>query len=140
MKSSSTVNTNPINHMAIKWDLEITSKNLTGKSPLDFKLGQTSGSLKLVRKANLPSLEQHSHVPPATRSLPPKILFSPSPHHDTASVGLPSKKKPLNTMNQMEKKRYKNLKEHAFHGTRPCWAREQARTHREIAMPTLLCT
>jgi len=43
-------------------------------------------SLKLVRKATLPSLVEANQVPPHSSSLPPKIV-SPS-HHANGDVGL----------------------------------------------------
>ncbi|KAL9248852.1 hypothetical protein AKJ16_DCAP00996 [Drosera capensis] len=63
-----------------------TFKKRTGSSPLDFASERVWISRTLVTNATRPFLEQASHVPPPSSSLPPSI--SPPSHHPTGAVGL----------------------------------------------------
>lgn len=77
--------------MSLVWFywIKTTSKNRTIRSPLLLASGIGWTSRTFVRKANLPSLLQANHVPPASPSRPPSI--SPPCHHARASVGLQKK-------------------------------------------------
>lgn len=57
-----------------------TDKKRTGRSPLLLHCSSLWSSLTFVRKANLPTLVQASHVPSATASLPPKMARLSSHH------------------------------------------------------------
>ena len=80
--------------MSLVWFywIKTTSKNRTIRSPLLLASGIGWTSRTFVRKANLPSLLQANHVPPASPSRPPSI--SPPCHHARASVGLQKNKQP----------------------------------------------
>lgn len=81
-------------------DIKITCKKRTGNSPLLLAWGIDWTSLRLVRKANLPSVVEASHVPPAFSSLPPKIS-APS-HHPSGFVGLAATKESIKTQHNLQ--------------------------------------
>lgn len=78
--------------------LKTTSRKRRIRLPLLLASGFERTSRTFVRKANLPSLLQANHVPPASTSRPPSI--SPPCHHARASVGLQRNKQPHNFKNQ----------------------------------------
>ena len=89
--------------------MDNTDKKRTGSSPLLLHLSSLLSSLTLVRNATLPSLEQASHVPPSTASLPPNISLWSS-HHCNGVVPLNIQPPPIKSKSkELKKQREKEL-------------------------------